>query len=231
MTRSRSLLLPLCAALGLSLAPITAGAFTIDTTDIPSFTTFVDLGYATATAGGGEFIHKVSGGYDSVGVFSGYEYGEIDLSGPESITFAFTEAQIVTELSLGKLYAALEEDDVYDEQALVTATFADGSSASYVLAVTSGTTAAWTGAGTVSNVSPGLFGMGGVWSLADPFGSAAVKAITLSPIGPDMPASYRNNDYGFVSLSTTAVPESETMALMSLGLAGLALMGRKRASA
>ncbi len=231
MLRSQKLLLSLSAALGLAVAPLPAGALSVTSADLPVYQPSVDLGDVLVTAIGGVFAHKNVGGYDVVGVAGGWEGGEIDLSVPEAITFAFDDAQVVTTLEIGALFAALEEDDLYNEQALIEVTFADGSSASYVLSVTGGTTADWTGAGTVSNVSPATTGNGAVWSLANPFGTAAVTSLTLAPIGPDVPENFRNNDYGFVSLSTVAIPEPGTLALMGFGLTGLAVAGRRRATA
>lgn len=228
MLRSQKLLLSLSAALGLALGSAPASALTVTAADLPNYTPSVDLGDVLVTGIGGPFAHKTVGGFDMVGILGGWEGGEIDLSVPEGILFEFDTAQIVTELQIGALFAALEEDDLYDEQALIEVTFADNTTASYVLAVTGGTSAAWSGLGTVSNVSPVTTGNGAVWSLANPFGSAAVTSLTLSPIGPDVPENFRNNDYSFVSLSTVVVPEPGTLAMMGFGLTGLAIFGRRR---
>lgn len=219
----RSLLLAGSALLAFSLAP-SAQAVTISSSDLPSGESFVDLGFASASAGAGVFAHKVEAGFDSVGVLGGWEGGEIDLAGPESITFAFDTPQVVTELVLANLYAAGEHDDVADEQALVRVTFADDSTGDYVLALSGAYDASFTGGATVTNVSPGLFGDGGAWSIANPFGNLAVKQLELLAIGPDSPTDMRNNDYGFLSL--TVVPEPGSLVLLSIGLAGLAFAGR-----
>jgi hypothetical protein len=230
MLRPRTLLISLSAVLGLGLAPISAGAFTIGASDLTSNQSSVDLGFATVSAAPGVFAHKSVAGYDVVGVAGGYEGGEIDLAS-EAIDFHFATAQTMNELSLGLLFAAGEHDDAYNEQALVRVSFADGSSADYVLAVVDATTATWSGSGSVTTLSPATFGNAGVFSISNPFGTAAVNGITLLPIGPALPANMRNNDYGFVGLSTTPVPEPGTLVLMGMGLAGLAMSGRKRGNA
>jgi len=200
-------------------------ALQIVSTDLPQFGTSVDLGGATVSAEGGFFTHKTVGGFDSVGITGGFEGGEIDLSG-ESILVAFDTPQRVTELVLANLYVALEEDDVFNEQGLVRALFADGSHENYVISVAGPTSAVWNGPGTVSNVAPGLFAQGGVWRIDDPFGSVAVTGVLLLPTGKLGPTNFRNNDYGFVSL--VAVPEPASLALLTLGLAGLGVAGRAR---
>ncbi|MCC6641356.1 MAG: PEP-CTERM sorting domain-containing protein [Deltaproteobacteria bacterium] len=212
---------------GLALAPMGAGAVTITAADLPSGTNFVDLGFATVTSAPGDFTHKVIAGYDVAGVLGGWESGEIDLD-DESITITYDEAQTINSLDLGLLFAALEEDDLYNEQAMVIATLSDGSSVSYTLSVIDGTTASWSGPGTVTNVSPATFGNAAVWSLSSPFGAAAVVSLELVGYGPALPETYRNNDYGLVSVTSTPVPEPGMMSLMGLGLAGLAFAGRKR---
>jgi hypothetical protein len=212
---------------GLALAPIGAGAVTITSADLPSGTSFVDLGFATVTASPGEFTHKTVAGYDVAGVLGGYEFGEIDLD-DESIVISYDVAQTVSSLDLGLLFAALEEDDLYNEQALVTATLAGGGTVSYTLSVIDGLTASWSGPGTVANVSPATYGNAAVWSLSDPFGGAAVTEVRLEATGPALPESYRNNDYGLVSITSTPIPEPGTLSLLGAGLAGLAVAGRKR---
>lgn len=212
---------------GLALAPMGAGAVTITSADLPSGTNFVDLGFATVASAPGEFTHKTIAGYDVAGVLGGYETGEIDLA-DESMTITYGTAQNVSSLDLGLLFAALEEDDLYNEQALVTVTLADSSTVSYTLSVIDGTTASWSGPGTVVNVSPATFGNAAVWSLSNPFGGAAVTSVRLEGSGPVLPTTYRNNDYGLVSITSRPVPEPGTMSLLAAGLTGLALAGRKR---
>ena len=111
---------------------------------------------------------------------------------------------------------------------MLIATLSDGSTASYTLSVVDGTTAVWSGPGSVTNVSPATNGNAAVWSLSSPFGGAAVVSLELVGYGPALPTTYRNNDYGLVSVTSTPVPEPGVMSLMGLGLAGLAFAGRKR---
>ena len=212
---------------GLALAPMGAGAVTITAADLPSGTNFVDLGFATVASAPGDFTHKSVAGYDVAGVLGGYENGEIDLD-DESLEITYAAPQTIGSLDLGLLFAAGEEDDLYNEQAMVIATLSDGSTASYTLSVVDGTTAVWSGPGSVTNVSPATNGNAAVWSLSSPFGGAAVVSLELVGYGPALPTTYRNNDYGLVSVTSTPVPEPGVMSLMGLGLAGLAFAGRKR---
>lgn len=221
----RSLLLPLVASLGLSAG--TASALQIEASDLPSLATEVDLGFALVKAKGGPFIHENTGGFLTAGISGGLEGGEIDLA-MEAIVFKFTEPQIVTELVLGNLFAAGEHDDIHDEKALVRVNFAAGGSAAYVLELNGGLAASFTGGATVTTVSPGLFGSAGVFAIANPFGSAAVTSVTLLAVGSSTPQDMRNNDYGFVSLEATVVPEPSSLALVCIGLTGLLVAGRRR---
>ena len=226
----RRALLSALAVAALSVFPRNADAMSIVSADLTPGLTFVDLGFATVTSTNGPFASKTVAGYKSTGVGGGLEGGEIDLHG-EIITFVFAQPQSITKLVLANLYAAHEHDDAYNEQALIRVTFAGGGGADYVLSLTSATTATFTGPGTVTNLSPGLFTGGGAWKLTDPFGSAAVKTIQLLAIGPPQPEDMRNNDYGFHSMySVVAIPEPGGLALVSAGLGGLALFGRRRAS-
>lgn len=213
---------------GLALAPIGASALTITSADLPSGETSVILPGATVSASPGVFVHKTIAGYDMAGILGGYENGEIDLD-DEAMTFQFDAPSVVNTLDLGALFAAVEEDDLYNEMAKVTV-YVGELVYEYTLSVMDGTNAIWSGSGTVSNVSPATFGNAAVWSITNPFGDLAIDAMVLSGIGPDAPTDYRNNDYGFVSLSATPVPEPGTVSLMALGMAGLGFAGRKRRS-
>lgn len=214
------------AGASLALMPMSASALTISASDLPSGESVVVLPDVTVTADPSSFLHKSIAGFDIVGIAGGYENGEIDLT-DEAIVFEFGASQYVVSLDLGALFAAVEEDDVYNEQARALV-YSGQDIYEYILSVVDGTTAVWSGPGTVSNLSPATFGNAAVWSIANPFGNLAVDKLVLTAIGPADPMDYRNNDYGFVSLATRPIPEPGTLSLMGLGLAGLALAGRKR---
>ena len=223
---SKKLLGTLAVGAGLALAPMGASAVTITAADLPSGLNAVDLGFATVTANPGTFTHKTEAGYDIAGVAGGYENGEIDLA-DESMVIHFTDATYVTSLDLGLLFAAGEQDDILNEVASVLV-YIGQDVFEYTLSVVDGTNAIWSGPGAVTNISPAIFGGAAVWSITNPFGDTAVNAIRLQGSGPPTPTDYRNNDYGLVSLNGRPVPEPGTVMLMSMGLAGLGVAGRKR---
>jgi hypothetical protein len=251
MTRPPLLKL-ICAAapVALCLFAQPASSITITQVDIPN-----GLSYVDKTESDGRFIVEASqdrqfsnttfNGFDGFfGVGEGYIGGEIDVSkgggghgGPsivESMLVSFPDqSQVITEITLGRLFAALYWDDVQNEVARIVATGQGPDQVGY-LTVLSSTSASWqVGAGPaipVSNISRGDDTGAGVWTIVDPFGSYQVDSLTffaerLADINPE--DGGQNSDYALHTI-VTMVPEPGTVALLGLGMAGLGILGRRR---
>jgi hypothetical protein len=191
---------------------------------------------ASMTSVGGNFTEVVANGTTTtvIGVSTGFVANEIDLDG-ERITLNFgPTGAVVNEVILGLLYLEGEWGGAADEAArLITnpGTVCDNGSTTSPCIFSA--TGVWRGAtANVTQLSAPLEGSGGIFRIANPFGSALISTLDFLP-APISGQGGANSDFGIVSIryTTTAIPEPGTLLLVGLGTLGLALAGRQRSRA
>lgn len=160
-------------------------------------------------------------GYQGVGVSpkrgNDVTVGEIDKH--EWIVANFDQSLVISNLTLGLLFNGPEYGD-NKEQASISVTYFDNTTQTFKLIATSDTTASWSGLfGTVTNLSPAIQNLGGVWSLDNPFGDTAIKSFSLTSL---------KDKSDFTLYSVTAVPEPESYAMLTLGLGLLGFATRRK---
>lgn len=188
---------------------------------------------ANAGSASANFGYKpAQGGYQGVGVTTGSDKtkGEIDIG--ESITGSFSKGIYITDISIGLLFDGPEYGDV-NEKAQITASYLDGTKQSFTFTATGSTTAIWTGSGSYSNLSPATYGLGGAWSISNPFGSNRITGLSFASLKGQCGTSGGscNNQSDFTLISLSAVPEPSTNAMMLAGLLGVGFMVRRKKQA
>ncbi|OJY35507.1 MAG: hypothetical protein BGP06_06600 [Rhizobiales bacterium 65-9] len=205
-----------------------ASAATISYTDLPNGASSAVVGdftvAATGNGAGGVFGYKTVNGYTGVGVSGGGSVvdGEIDKN--ETISFTSGNIHTLTGFTLAFLYSDGFMGDSVFEAAVATAT--GHVLTTLVITTTSPTTATLTGAaGTVTNISPGNDGGGGVWAVSGL--AVPVYSVVFKSGAAGGAASF--GDFALVDVSFTAgVPEPATWGMMLVGFAGLSLVTARR---
>jgi len=174
-------------------------------------------GGVTVTSTSRTFQAKTTSGFTAVGVKGGAVSGEID--GSESILFSFDGPVVVNAIEVGYLYTAGNYGDTWDE----SARFVVNDEFVFDLTATGATSATWTGAGTVENLSEGVQGQRGHWRV---WGDDLFGAVTsLEMMGGNIGDRGAYSDFSFVSMSTATVPAPGAIAMLGLGGA---IAGRRR---
>jgi hypothetical protein len=166
------------------------------------------------------------------GVQNGAVPAEIDILNDESIVITFDTPQVVELIEIGRLFADGSFDDEVNERAEIIAGRDGASDLLGRLTVIDASTASWTGSGnTPTNLSLGNESGAGVWQILTPFGDNAVTSLTFDPFGwPGLTTEDGGQNSDFALLTITATPEPHTAALFGLGLAGLAILGRRQSA-
>jgi hypothetical protein len=146
----------------------------------------------------------------------------------ETLVMNLGSSYTIKSFQVGVLYDGPEFGDV-NEKAQVS--FFDGANllGSFVLTATGATSAGWTGAGTVSNLSPAAQSGAGHWKV-DGLGIANVSRIAFTALTGSCGAAGGscNNQSDFMVTNVTAVPEPGTYAMLLAGLGALGFMAKRR---
>lgn len=170
---------------------------------------------------------------DNGGLFSGQGIsgrgigGEIGIG--ETLVMNLAASATIKSFSLGLLYDGPEFGDV-NEKAQIT--FFNGASSlgAWTFTALDMASGAWTGLGTVSNVSPAKQpGGSGVWTVSG-LNLANVTKIEFTALQGlcGTAGGACNNQSDFLVTNVTAVPEPGTYALLVAGLATVGFVARRR---
>ena len=182
------------------------------------------------SAAGGNFGTKFVNGWGGLGVTGGASGNEIDVG--QSITMSFA-AQVIADFSVALLYNGPEFGD-YREMAQVSAYNGASLLGTYALTVGadgSSPGAAWSGFGSVSNLSAPTGTGGAAWLVSgNPFGNIAATKLVFTAINSNLcqSAGSCNNQSDYVVATVHAVPEPQTYALLLAGLGVVGFVARRR---
>ena len=220
-------------AFGFVASPAFSTVVTVNANSITVGTNTANLVGATMTSTGGNFTKATSPGVNPtayIGVSGGAVANELD--GSQKITLSFSDSgAVVSEITLGMMFLVGQAGDAATEAGLLKTiggttcptggfTFCTLSAAGVFRGSTVG----------VTNLSPATGGNGGIFKIVNPFGTDLISQIQMSPwliAGTGSANSY----FGLVSITytTTAIPEPASLALVGVGVIGLAFAGRRRA--
>jgi hypothetical protein len=218
-------------AFGFVASPAFSTTVTVDASNITSGKSSASFTGATLKTSGGKFTNATSGGIGPtpyIGINGGSVRNELD--GSQRLTFSFTgTGAVINEITLGMLFLAGQAGDVANEAAQLKTSGGPCTGGAVAACILSATGVFKGSAVNVTNLSPATGGNGGIFKIVNPFGTDMISQLQLSPwLISGRGAA--NSDFGLIGITytTTAIPEPASLALVGLGVIGLAVAGRRR---